>query len=777
MSCFAGSCQTAPEKKTPTPNPVKKKNIDKKIETKTPKAEDKKAIDDKKKAADIAAKKAEELKREEVERKAQLKRDKVALSIAQKGVSTERDRWSKLSKLWKEKGDANVLERIKVADLKAKKLEKSKDYAGAAKESNRLRKLYQSLCSDLEAGVLKKLVAEKDSAKAAKAQFEGLVKQSSELPTKNDLEAKALQAYKSAQKVPETERRNSILAYQRAGEAYRRASTERSKLWAAWKKKKEAELASGKNAKAAQESYLKSAKELEAAKQAWLTETKRWGLKPNDAILKSGTEQTSNAKKLADDKKFKEALSLLEAVLTSYRDQRAAVVKETEARVMTARTEAETARETWRQLINKADKEFLKRPEEATKAELALSEGNEIQDTRPRKAFQKYKVSANLFGQSIKKHTLIYEAWVKAKSTPKTPVKVEPKKPAKVDPKPAPVKVDPKPAPVKDPIAKKEPMKEPKPETPKTKIKPDAKPDLTPPTEAGANVKPYTKMESWEDAKKVLSNRLLWNASRGVQDSAIEMVKEKLGAGFQFIETKEYKCNGQSHRIATFKHVKSGLLLNLIPGGKYQMGSNDGDLDEKPRHLVTIQPLLVGRHELRHSVWNRIATTKRAGPESNPVSNVSWNLSQEWLKSAGDGLRLPSESEWEYSCRSGTVSPYYWGNKLDDSHCWNAKNTRKMEKEEQSVEAHFKTEKWNAFGLVDVSGNVFEWCQDEWVNHYSSGPNDQTPLEDRGSSFRVIRGGTWLFGGYSCRSAFRGIERADQAFPLHGLRVFKSLPK
>lgn len=784
LSCVALSCESAPKKSTPNPKPVKEAPAAKVEKLKAKENDDKKALEAKKKKALEDAKKADRLKREAEAKK---RRERTELDTAKKKYIASKDRWLSLSKLWKEKGDASVLTRIKLSASKAQDLEKSKDYANALAETNQAQVLYQNLISALDAKILAKLNAEKDATKAAKEQFETLVDQSSEFPQKDaKLGATAKKAYESAKKVPEIERRNAILAYQRATEAYRQATTARRTAFTAWQKKQAAERASKENSKAAQASYSKSVKDVEAAKQAWLTETRLWGLKPNADVEKSGAEQSLKAKKLAEDKKFKEALTLLDETLKSYKAQKAAVFKETNERVLTARKESETARDTWRELISQAKKEFLKRPEEATKAELALSEGIEIKATRPRKAFQKFKQATTLFNQCCEKHRAAYEAWNKANTKAPTPTNPKPMPPT--DPKSSPVKEpvakkdpiktpeDPKTNPVKEPVKKTDPVEIPKPTPPTPKTKPEPSPDLTPPPGA-TKIEAYTKMENWNDVKKVLSDRLLWNASRAIQDKAINMVTKKLGAGFQFVETKEYKCNGQAHRIATYKHLKSGVLLNLIPGGQYKMGSSNGDADEAPSHNVSVLPMFVGRHELRNAAWNRVATSKQSGDENSPVSSVTWNQCAEWLKTAGDGLRMPAESEWEYFCRGGSVSRYYWGDELDNSYCWNRTNTRKLEKSEQSVEAHFKSEKWNAFGLVDVSGNVFEWCADQWVENYSSGPRDQKPQINPKTPFRVTRGGAWLFSAYSCRSAFRGIERPDQAFPMHGLRVVMSLPE
>ena len=103
---------------------------------------------------------------------------------------------------------------------------------------------------------------------------------------------------------------------------------------------------------------------------------------------------------------------------------------------------------------------------------------------------------------------------------------------------------------------------------------------------------------------------------------------------------------------------------------------------------------------------------------------------------------MTSESEWEYACRgtghpAGTTTQYFWGDEMDDSYCWYGENSGKKT---HAVTEHMN--KANAFGLVDMSGNVWEWCQDKRINNYNNGPRDSLPRTSD-SSYRVYRGGGW----------------------------------
>lgn len=243
--------------------------------------------------------------------------------------------------------------------------------------------------------------------------------------------------------------------------------------------------------------------------------------------------------------------------------------------------------------------------------------------------------------------------------------------------------------------------------------------------------------ENWS----VINDRGRWNkASKAEQDQVIQEATKTLGPAYRWIETREYSCGGPSHRIATFQHVKSGLLLNLIPGGTFTMGESKKD---RPAPRVTVKPFLIGRFEVRQSCWDKIGGTDERsfkGPDL-PIASVSWEDVQAWLKKAGDGLRLPSESEWEYACRSGTMTDYYWGNNWNKSHCWYFR-TCHINNEPKKVTDHFDTESWNAFGLVDMSGNVSEWCLGSPGKTFEYDTQNTVPLTFDHSK-RMNRGGGW----------------------------------
>ncbi len=201
------------------------------------------------------------------------------------------------------------------------------------------------------------------------------------------------------------------------------------------------------------------------------------------------------------------------------------------------------------------------------------------------------------------------------------------------------------------------------------------------------------------------------------------------------------------------------LELVLVPAGEFLMGSPDFD-DEKPQHRVRItKPFYLGKYPVTQEQWQALMGANPShfqGPK-NPVECVSWEDCQEFLKKVnaktgtrGGNLVLPTEAQWEYACRAGITTKYCFGD--DESmlgeYAWYEKNSAKK--------THpVGQKKPNAWGLYDMYGNVWEWCQD-WFDgdYYANSPSDDPAGPSRGSS-RVYRGGSWDYHAWRCRSANR----------------------
>lgn len=234
------------------------------------------------------------------------------------------------------------------------------------------------------------------------------------------------------------------------------------------------------------------------------------------------------------------------------------------------------------------------------------------------------------------------------------------------------------------------------------------------------------------------------------------------------------------------------IELVKIPGGEFIMGSPESELyrsSHKTQHTVHVSSFLMGKYPVTQAQWKAVAALpqieRELDPdpshfkgENRPVESVSWYDAAEFCRRlsahTGRTYRLPSEAEWEYACRAGTTTPFYFGRTLttdlanyDGTHTYG--RGPKGEYREQTTEVgSFPA---NAFGLCDMHGNVWEWCEDRWHDSYEGAPTDGSAWLSDGDEERVLRGGSWPDLSRSCRSASRGGLRPDNdGFDL-GFRV------
>lgn len=221
-----------------------------------------------------------------------------------------------------------------------------------------------------------------------------------------------------------------------------------------------------------------------------------------------------------------------------------------------------------------------------------------------------------------------------------------------------------------------------------------------------------------------------------------------------------------------------GLKLRLVPAGEFLMGSAldvaDRGQDEKQHAVALSAPYYLGVYEVTQAQYEQVMgenNSKFRGPD-RPVEQVSWHDAAAFCakltalpaeKAAGHVYRLPTEAEWEYACRAGTVTPYNAGDSDDSlsNAAWFNGNTEATQPVGQKQP--------NAFGLFDMSGNVWEWCQDRY------GPYDDEHVRDpQGSSLgneRVNRGGSWINLPQVCRSASRSRFSPERSYTVLGFRV------
>jgi formylglycine-generating enzyme required for sulfatase activity len=198
-----------------------------------------------------------------------------------------------------------------------------------------------------------------------------------------------------------------------------------------------------------------------------------------------------------------------------------------------------------------------------------------------------------------------------------------------------------------------------------------------------------------------------------------------------------------------------GIEMVYVKGGTFQMGSNDGDSDEKPVHTVTVSDFYIGKYEVTQKQWREIMGNNPSNfknCDNCPVEMVSWNDVQEFIKKlnqkTGKNYRLPTEAEWEYAARGGSQSrgyKYAGSNNIGEV-AWYDDNS--------SSKTHaVGGKKPNELGIYDMSGNVYEWCSD-WYGNYSAG-SQRNPQGPTSGTIRVLRGGGWGSGAGVCRVSGR----------------------
>jgi formylglycine-generating enzyme required for sulfatase activity len=227
------------------------------------------------------------------------------------------------------------------------------------------------------------------------------------------------------------------------------------------------------------------------------------------------------------------------------------------------------------------------------------------------------------------------------------------------------------------------------------------------------------------------------------------------------------------------------MELVLIPDGKFKMGSpeleNGRDKYEGPQHRVRIaKPFYMGKYEVTQAQWKAVMgyNPSRFEVDDRPVENVSWHDCRDFcgrVSRLGRRVRLPSEAEWEYACRAGTTTPFYFGANVstdqanyDGTYPYAGGPKGAYRKETTPV----GTFPGNAFGLFDMHGNVWEWCEDVRHDNYTGAPSDGSAwVADGDQNGRIVRGGAWNDYEIYLRSASRNWLRPDSRHDLMGFRV------
>ncbi|BAZ39533.1 serine/threonine protein kinase [Calothrix sp. NIES-4101] len=229
----------------------------------------------------------------------------------------------------------------------------------------------------------------------------------------------------------------------------------------------------------------------------------------------------------------------------------------------------------------------------------------------------------------------------------------------------------------------------------------------------------------------------------------------------------------------------NGVILEMvqIPGGTFTMGSPESEAErstnESPQRQVTVPGFFMGRYVVTQAQYQAIMGNNpaRFKGANKPVENVYWDdaveFCQKLSQKTGRTYRLPSEAEWEYACRAGTTTPFYFGETITtDLANYNGTATpygsapQGVYRKETTEVGQFPP---NAFGLYDMHGNVWEWCEDVWNDNYNQAPTDGSArLSGNDNQRKVLRGGSWFYEPSLCRSASRySFNRAERANILY----------
>jgi len=188
--------------------------------------------------------------------------------------------------------------------------------------------------------------------------------------------------------------------------------------------------------------------------------------------------------------------------------------------------------------------------------------------------------------------------------------------------------------------------------------------------------------------------------------------------------------------------LKDPVAMVLVPGGTYSMGTDGGFPDQQPRHEVVLDPFYMDIHEVTNKQYQKfIEDTGRRNPDfwfpdidlpDEPVVGVSWKDAVAYA--AWAGKRLPTEAEWEYAARGGTIGRKYpWGDSFDPSYA----NVGSF------GIAPVKSFRPNDHGLYDMVGNVWEWCSDWYGQEYYGESPRENPQGPSGGKYKVLRGWAW----------------------------------
>jgi formylglycine-generating enzyme required for sulfatase activity len=300
---------------------------------------------------------------------------------------------------------------------------------------------------------------------------------------------------------------------------------------------------------------------------------------------------------------------------------------------------------------------------------------------------------------------------------------------------------------------------------------------------------PLPLEESQEFLKQWQSGLIKPEAKAKLSGELIELVLVNVADNTRWVELKKMFFSPAMLKVlppatlndlfqigSTLQDCPTCPEMIVIPAGNFDMGTNNGSSDENPVHRVTFsQPFAIGKTEVTQGQWRSImgnnpSNFKNCG-DSCPVEQVSWDDANIFIHKlnakTGKQYRLPTESEWEYTCRAGAKQEYCGGDKLDMV-AWSYRNSGGFPHPSALKQA-------NAWGLYDMNGNVWEWVEDGYHADYNGAPSDGTAWQGDGAQ-HVLRGGSWSLVPELMHATVRSLGAPVLRDYYYGFRVARTLP-
>ena len=301
------------------------------------------------------------------------------------------------------------------------------------------------------------------------------------------------------------------------------------------------------------------------------------------------------------------------------------------------------------------------------------------------------------------------------------------------------------------------------------------------------NAFPVYSKKNWDSPDEAFANVAagIVRIAKSKVEAAVERQRQMEAEAEAEKQRKEEEARKKREEEEAMRNLMTDMVL--VKGGVFIMGCKKAFLgqdryrecraSEFPAHGVTVKDFYIGKYLVTQAQWRAVMgsnPSSNKGCDNCPVENVSWNDVQEFLKKlntlTGQQFRLPSEAEWEYAARGGQQSKgylYSGSNNLDDVG-WFDKNS--------GAKTHpVGQKKPNELGLFDMSGNVWEWCEDDWHSNYDGAPTDGRAWvdNDRGTD-RLRRGGSWHRDPPHCRAIIRGSNALTNRYKDVGFRLAHS---